>query len=99
VLKNAPLATTTVLEAPSVQQKAEVEEQKDVTDLEADPNMALPETTEKDEQEEAPATKPGEKSCWCFPLLEPDSTLLRPFNYDSQKVPDKFEFSVSMRFN
>ncbi|CAL5052880.1 unnamed protein product [Urochloa decumbens] len=63
VLKNAPPATTTVLPAtenPPVQQKTEVEEQKDVTDPEADPNMAnLPEAKKKEEQEAAPATKPA----------------------------------------
>ncbi|CAN6163995.1 unnamed protein product [Urochloa humidicola] len=63
VLKNAPPATTTVrpaIETPPVQQKTEVEEQKDVTDPEADPNMAnLAEAAKKEEQEAAPATKPA----------------------------------------
>ncbi|CAN6178130.1 unnamed protein product [Urochloa humidicola] len=63
VLKNAPPATTTVrpaIETPPVQQKTEVEEQKDVTDPEADPNIAnLAEATKKEEQEAAPATKPA----------------------------------------
>ena len=45
-----------------MEQKTEVEEQKDVTDPEADPNMTnLPEVTRKDEQDSA-ATKPGEEA-------------------------------------
>ena len=56
-----------------MEQKTEVEEQKDVTDPEADPNMAnIPEVTRKDEQEDSAATKPGEESysyLFFFPLL------------------------------
>lgn len=64
VLKNMPPATTTVpgtaTGALPVEQKAQVEEQKEVRDPEADPHMPnLPEVTEKDQQEEATATKPG----------------------------------------
>jgi|UPI000221344B hypothetical protein len=58
VLKNMPPATTTV---PGTATGAlPVEEQKEVRDPEADPHMPnLPEVTEKDQQEEATATKPG----------------------------------------
>ncbi|PWZ08031.1 hypothetical protein Zm00014a_014327 [Zea mays] len=64
VLKNMPPATTTVpgtaTGALPVEQKAQVEEQKEVRDPEADPHMPnLPEVTEKDQQEEATATKPA----------------------------------------
>lgn len=51
-------------EAASVHQKTEVEDQKDITDPEADPNMLnIQEATRKDEQKEAPAMKPGKKPC------------------------------------
>ena len=69
-----------------MEQKTEVEEQKDVTDPEADPNMTnLPEVTRKDEQEDSAATKPGEES---YSYL----TTLCPINYDSLK---EFEFDIS----
>ncbi|KAG0514403.1 hypothetical protein BDA96_10G188300 [Sorghum bicolor] len=62
LLKNTPPATTTVpaTEALPVQQKTQVEDQKDAPDPELDPNMPnLPEVTQKDQQEEATATKPA----------------------------------------
>ena len=75
-----------------MEQKTEVEEQKDVTDPEADPNMAnIPEVTRKDEQEDPAATKPGEESyLFFFPLLY-DMTTLCPINSDSLK-----EFDINL---
>ncbi|XP_021305950.1 uncharacterized protein LOC8073030 isoform X2 [Sorghum bicolor] len=64
LLKNTPPATTTVpaTEALPVQQKTQVEDQKDAPDPELDPNMPnLPEVTQKDQQEAATATKPEAK--------------------------------------
>ena len=77
-----------------MEQKTEVEEQKDVTDPEADPNMTnLPEVTRKDEQEDSAATKPGEESYsyLFFFFLFYDLTTLCPINSDSLK-----EFDINL---